>query len=171
MSRMSAMEIRPSQTGAIHEANQTDASRSGDVDFSNSELQSIGRMSSPNACNFSSARLAYARTLPASSTFSRMSWLRPKRVCKMFPARITKALSRSSEVEDSNACRKNPSSGAWAEQAEDAGSTNIILCPKYESPSLLSCVEGAYLQVHRFLEDTSYCSNATFICRFENGPV
>jgi hypothetical protein len=46
--------------------------------------QSNGRISSPSACNFSSARLAYTRTLPESSAAARMRSLRQTRACRVF---------------------------------------------------------------------------------------
>jgi hypothetical protein len=45
----------------------------GEWPFSYVGFQSIGRIRSPNACNFSSARLAYTRTLAASSA---SAWMR-----------------------------------------------------------------------------------------------
>jgi hypothetical protein len=48
----------------------------------------------------------------------------------MFAALITKVLSRIAEAEDPDPCPTSVSSGGRAEQAEDAKSTFIILCPK-----------------------------------------
>ena|SRR5665213_1033954 len=89
-------------------------------------FQSIGRISSPNACNFSSASLAYIRTLLASSASEFVRLLRQRRACKMFAAPITKFLSIPAEAREPDASHTGLPSGATAEPAEDAQSTIVI---------------------------------------------
>ena len=65
-----------SHTGAIREIDRTDASRSGVGPFSYVGSQSIGRISSPSAWNFSLARLAYTQNLGG------VVWIRTREVAQ-----------------------------------------------------------------------------------------
>lgn len=81
----------------------------------------------------------------------------------MFPALITKVLSRPIEAEDPGPCPTVEFSIGWAGQAEDAKSTFVFMSNS-ESPVLVSEPSGSRC----FDRGHSDYANGRYFCPFEN---